>query len=84
MKDKLEELQSKIGTLVNWVSEMQTIIENPYSAGLNVQKMLKDLQGYGQDLSQSVYSIQQLLEEERAAEEADPFEGITKEDIKAE
>lgn len=84
MKEKLEELQTKIGTLANWVSEMQTIIENPYSAGLNVPKMLKDLQGYGQDLSQTVYVIQQMLDEERAAIEADPFEGITKEDIKAE
>ena len=53
-----------ITNLEAFLTESQTILSHPYSAGLNVEKMLTDLQDFAKELKTMVES----LEEEPAAE----------------
>lgn len=57
----LQKISDEAGTLVNWVAEMQGINSNPYSAGLNVTKMLEDLQGFAAQLVKDIYALEQEL-----------------------
>ena len=40
---------------------MKTLVQNPYSAGLNIQKVLDDLQGYASDLVRQVAAAQKKI-----------------------
>jgi hypothetical protein len=62
----LEQISNKAGVLVNWVSEMQTISENPYTNGLNIERMLQDLQGFAEDLVKDIAAVQAQLDEAEA------------------
>ena len=62
----LEQISNKAGVLVNWVSEMQTIAENPYTNGLNIERMLQDLQGFAADLVKDIEAVQAQLDEAEA------------------
>lgn len=63
MLEQVQGIQERVGTLVNWVSEMQALIENPYSNGLNVPKVLKDLQGYAAELTKAVYALEESVKD---------------------
>ena len=63
MLEQVQGIQERVGTLVNWVSEMQTLVENPYSNGLNIPKVLKDLQGYAAELTKAVYALEKTIED---------------------
>jgi hypothetical protein len=62
----LEQISNKAGVLVNWVSEMKTISENPYTNGLNIERMLQDLQGFAEDLVKDIAAVQAQLDEAEA------------------
>lgn len=61
MKDKLDRIQDQVGTLVNWVSDMKTIVENPYSNGLNIQRVLEDLGNFSANLTKAIYELQEMV-----------------------
>ena len=63
MLEQVQGIQERVGTLVNWVSEMQTLVENTYSNGLNIPKVLKDLQGYAAELTKAVYALEKTIED---------------------
>jgi len=50
----MEELRNKIENFNAWVGAMENLSVNPYSQGLNVDKMLQDLREFGQDLLKSL------------------------------
>ena len=61
-----------ITNLENFLTESQTILSHPYSAGLNVEKMLTDLQDFAKDLKTMVESLEdseaaELIEEKNEA-----------------
>ena len=58
MLEDLQELEKEVGTLVNWVAEMKGLIQNPYSNGLNVPKVLNDLGGYAADLTKRINALE--------------------------
>ena len=67
----LEQIDNKAGVLVNWINEMQTINENPYANGLNIERMLQDLQGFAADLVKDIEALKaELSQNEAPAEEA--------------
>lgn len=61
MKDKLDRVQDQVNTLVNWVSDMKTIVENPYSNGLNIQRVLEDLGGFSANLTRAIHELQEMV-----------------------
>lgn len=58
---KIQILQA-ITNLENFLTESQTILSHPYSAGLNVEKMLGDLQDFAKDLKTMVESLEEASE----------------------
>ena len=52
------DLESQAQLLVTWVKEMQAIVSNPYANGLNINKVLTDLQGYADNLYKTVQALQ--------------------------
>lgn len=70
----LEQIDNKVGVLVNWVSEMQTIAENPYTNGLNIERMLQDLQGFAADLAKDVAALKEETENQSAPVEEESSE----------
>lgn len=67
----LEQIDNKAGVLVNWINEMQTINENPYANGLNIERMLQDLQGFAADLVKDIEALKaELSQNETPVEEA--------------
>ena len=69
MLEDLDKLQEKAGVLVSWVSEMKSLIQNPYSNGLNMPKVLEDLGGYAADLVKSIYALQEKAKQTEAESE---------------
>lgn len=63
MQDELKILQDKVGVLVSWVSDMKNLIQNPYSSGVNIAKVIEDLGGYAADLTKTVYMVGEKLKE---------------------
>ena len=45
------------------ITILQTLVENPYSNGLNIPKVLKDLQGYAAELTKAVYALEKTIED---------------------
>lgn len=70
----LEQISNKVGVLSNWVSEMQTIAENPYTNGLNIERMLQDLQGFAADLAKDVAALEEELKRQEAPVEEESSE----------
>lgn len=70
----LEQIDNKVGVLVNWVNEMQTIAENPYTNGLNIERMLQDLQGFAADLVKDIEALKQETEGQSAPVEEESSE----------
>jgi len=54
MEEQLKQIQNKVNVLNNWVEEMKLLVENPYSNGINTERVLKDLGGFAKDLSESI------------------------------
>lgn len=71
MLDKITEIKTQVNTLVSWVNEMTAIVENPYSNGLNISKVLKDLSGFGTALSQNIESLEKEAQHLDHEEEKD-------------
>lgn len=71
MLEDLENLGEKASTLVNWVAEMKTIIQNPYSNGLNMPKVLEDLGGYAADMVRTIYALHEKVKSEEEGEKAE-------------
>ena len=63
MLEDVQAIQEKVGTLVNWVSEMKTLIQNPYSSGLNVPRVLEDLGGFAADLTKDLYNLEEKIKQ---------------------
>lgn len=70
----LEQIDNKVGVLVNWVNEMQTIAENPYTNGLNIERMLQDLQGFAADLVKDIEALKEELAGQSAPVEEESSE----------
>ena len=51
-----------ITNLENFLTESQTILGHPYSAGLNVEKMLTDLQDFAKELKTMVEALEEASE----------------------
>lgn len=58
MLDEIREIKTQANTLLSWTNEMTAIVENPYSNGLDVIKVLKDLQGFATSLIQNIESLE--------------------------
>lgn len=58
MLDKITEVKTQVNTLISWVNEMTAIVDNPYSNGLNISKVLKDLSGFGSALAQNIENLE--------------------------
>jgi len=69
MLEDVQAIQDKVGTLVNWVSEMKTLIQNPYSSGLNVPRVLEDLGGFAADLTRDIYNLEEKMKQANTPEE---------------
>ena len=63
MLEDVQAIQEKVGTLVNWVSEMKTLIQNPYASGLNVPRVLEDLGGFAADLTRDLYNLEEKMKQ---------------------
>lgn len=64
-------IESQAQLLVTWVKEMQAIVTNPYSNGLNIDRVLKDLQGFADNLYAEVQKLKDIEQsEEEQAEKA--------------
>jgi len=74
MLDKIQLMGQKIQTLGNWISEMRTLSSNPYTNGLNVERMLRDLEGFANDLGKDVRSLEDELEISNITEEENQAE----------
>ena len=59
-------IEGQAQLLVTWVKEMQAIVTNPYSNGLNIDRVLKDLQGFADNL---YTEVQKLKETEQPDEQ---------------
>lgn len=65
-------IESQAQLLVTWVKEMQAIVTNPYSNGLNIERVLKDLQGFADNLYNEVQKLKpEDVEEAEIAEKAE-------------
>lgn len=51
--------------LLTFVSEMENLSNNPYSAGIDIKRLLTDLKGYG---NQMVELIKELPDDEQEPE----------------
>ena len=71
MLEQVKDIQERVGTLVNWIAEMQAIVDNPYSNGLNINKVLKDLQGFAAELTKQVSQLEINIAEANTPKEAD-------------
>ena len=69
MKEDLAKIQERVGVLVNWVSDMKTLTQNPYSAGLKIEKVLEDLGGYAADLTREIAALEERMDKELQPEE---------------
>ena len=54
MEEQIKTIQNKVSVLSSWINEMKMLVENPYSNGINTDRMLKDLGGFADDLSKSI------------------------------
>lgn len=57
MKTKALEM---IDNLQNWLQNINSIATHPYSAGVNVVKMLEDLGAFVEDLKGTIRSIEEV------------------------
>lgn len=65
-------IESQAQLLVTWVKEMQAIVTNPYSNGLNIDRVLKDLQGFADNLYSEVQKLKtEDVEEVEVTEKAE-------------
>lgn len=69
MLEDIQAIQEKVGTLVNWVSEMKTLTQNPYSSGLNVPRVLEDLGGFAADLTKDLYNLEEKMKQANTPEQ---------------
>lgn len=69
MLEDLKAIEDRAGLLVNWVAEMKTLIQNPYTNGLNVPKILDDLSGFSADLVKSIVMLEDKIKQENPAPE---------------
>ena len=69
MLEDVQAIQEKVGTLVNWVSEMKTLTQNPYSSGLNVPRVLEDLGGFAADLTKDLYNLEEKMKQASTPEQ---------------
>jgi len=78
MLDEIQAILDDAGLLVNWVVSMKEMTQNPYSAGLNINKVLEDLGNYAADLVRKTRNLQKEMQEEFGAEEDKPEEETEK------
>lgn len=62
MLDKTQAIQQKIQVLGSWINDMKVLANNPYTNGLNVERMLRDLEGFTADLRNDVQALTDELE----------------------
>lgn len=65
-------IENQAQILVTWVKEMQAIVTNPYSNGLNIERVLKDLQGFADSLYSDIQKLKtEDVEETEVTEKAE-------------
>ncbi len=74
MLDKAQTIEQKVQTLGNWINEMKTLSANPYANGLNVERMLNDLEGFTNELAKDVHDVIKDLTPNEKPEEAEKAE----------
>lgn len=67
-------IEGQAQLLVTWVKEMQAIVTNPYSNGLNIDRVLKDLQGFADNLYTEVQKLKAELPAEAETEDGEKAE----------
>lgn len=74
MLDKAQIIEQKVQTLGSWINEMKTLSANPYANGLNVERMLRDLEGFTNDLAKDIHDLTQDLTTAEKPQEAEKAE----------
>ena len=66
---KKQEVLNLINNLDGFLNNIKSINEHPYSTGVDVDRLVKDLQDYLKDMSAIVEQIQELEPDTNAPEE---------------
>lgn len=66
-----KELKAQGELLATWVQEITTINANPYTKGLDIDRMLKDLQGFANTLQIEIAKAEESVSNQ-VGEEVEP------------
>ena len=62
-----EQLLDKITLFINFLKQIEAIEENPYSAGIDVKKLLMDEEAYSNDILELIKQLPNDTEEKKEA-----------------
>lgn len=62
-----EQLLDKITLFINFLKQIEAIEENPYSAGIDVKKLLMDEEAYSNDILELIKQLPDDTEEKKEA-----------------
>ena len=62
-----EQLLDKITIFINFLKQIEAIEENPYSAGIDVKKLLMDEEAYSNDILELIKQLPDDTEEKKEA-----------------
>ena len=62
-----EQLLDKITLFINFLKQIEAIEENPYSAGIDVKKLLMDEEAYSDDILELIKQLPDDTEEKKEA-----------------
>lgn len=65
---KIQTIRERLQTLIGFVENMESLVKNPYTAGLKTDEMLRDIKTYVNE------TILELDKEEDKSEEAEKAE----------
>jgi len=68
MLEKAQLIENKIKTLLSWIEEMKRLTENPYANGLNMERVLRDLEGFSNDLAKDAEALIDMAQPVELAE----------------
>lgn len=83
MLEDIKAIREKVEILISWIADMRTIIQNPYTNGINMPKVLEDLGNYAADLNKSVYTLEEKAKQENLEPQPDEPDNVTVETEKA-
>ena len=62
-----EQLLDKVTLFINFLKQIEAIEENPYSAGIDVKKLLMDEEAYSNDILELIKQLPDDTEEKKEA-----------------